>query len=179
MKVLPSFSVFWSKHRRHFRLITLYTDLTLCWITKILYTVRREIQLVTASLLNLWGQPRDGFLDKYLELRSQHSKTDGVHPVVRMRDEHKVQHFHGIPTHPKKQFARTCISGTRCIQSSMLELDPFIIFFTFGLERLSFFLSVPGSPSTWDTWMESKLPFAMTFSLPMQTGAAVPLMAFL
>lgn len=162
--------------------ITLYIDLTLCWITKILYTVRTEIQLVTASLLNLWGQPRDSFLDEYLELRSQHPsslKTDVVYPVVRMRDEHKVQHLCGIPTHPKKQFARTCTSGTSCIQSSMLELDHFIIFYTFGLEGLSLFLKVTRSYSTWDTWMESKLPSAMTFSLPIQTGAAVPLMTIL
>lgn len=125
--------------------IALYTDHTLWWITEILYTARTEIQLVTASLINLWVQPRDVFLDKYVELRSQYPssfETDGAHQVIKMRDERKVQHLRGVPTHPKKQFTRTCISGTICIQSSLLELDHFLIFFTFGLERLSLFLRV-------------------------------------
>lgn len=58
-------------------------------------------------------------------------------------------------------------------------LDNFIIFFTFGLERLPVFLRVSESYSTWDTWIEPKLSSAMTFSLPMQTGAAVLLMTLL
>lgn len=94
------------------------------------------------------GKLRDGFIDGYLELRSQHPlslKTDSVHQVSRMRDEHKVQHLPGVLTQPKKQFTGKCItkfSGTSCIQSSMLELGHFIIFFIISLERLSLFLRV-------------------------------------
>lgn len=94
------------------------------------------------------GKLRDGFIYGYLELRSQHPlslKTDSVHQVSRTRDEHKAQHLPGVLTHPKKQFTGKCItkfSGTSCIQSSMLELGHFIIFFTISLERLSLFLRV-------------------------------------
>lgn len=137
--------MFWPKHRRHFRL-----DRTLYWSH---FTVDdrdplhcKDRNTACHCIPDKSVGPAQGcFLDKYVELRSQYPssfETDGAHQVIKMRDERKVQHLRGAPTHPRKQFTRTCISRTICIQSSLLELDHFLIFFTFGLERLSLFLRV-------------------------------------